>query len=143
MNHPIEDPAVDALHALGVQLEQTIRDLQAAGERLDQLAQLRAAGRSWFDIVSREERPLIVETITRALDDLGAVGGRFRREEALALQREDVSINRIGRLFGVSRQRISALVSERRSTVRATARPGETDERTGARVSGLGAGDPA
>lgn len=125
MSHQIDDPALDALNALGVQLDQTIDELRAAGERLEQLARLRADGRSWSDIVSNEERPLIVETITRALDDLGAFGGRFRREEALALQREDISINQIGRLFGVSRQRISALVSQRRAPERGT--PGTTD----------------
>jgi hypothetical protein len=37
--------------------------------------------------------------------------GRFRREEALALHREGVTITRIGRLFRISRQRASALVN--------------------------------
>lgn len=114
MTDSTDDAAARALQQLSVQLEQTVRDLQAAGRRLDELAELRAAGHTWSAIVSGEDRPLIVETITRALDDLGAVGGRFRREEALALRREQVSINRIGQLFGVSRQRISALVRDRR-----------------------------
>jgi hypothetical protein len=121
VNHQIDDDAVRALNELSVQLEQTIRELQAAGHRLEELARLRAAGHSWIDIVSNEDRPLIVETITRALDDLGAVGGRFRREEALALQREGISITRISQLFGVSRQRISALVRDRRT-------PGSSEE---------------
>jgi hypothetical protein len=113
VEHQDDDAAVRALDDLHSQLERTIAELRAAGERIEQLARLRAAGHSWFDIVSNEERPLVVETITRALDDLGAVGGRFRREEALALQQEDISINRISQLFGVSRQRISALVRHR------------------------------
>lgn len=107
------DPAMQALEELRGQLARTVGELRTAAERVEQLTRLRAAGRSWFEIVSAEDRPLIVETITHALDDLGAVGGRFRREEALALQREQVSINRISRLFGVSRQRVSALVRER------------------------------
>jgi hypothetical protein len=109
------DPAVRALEELSAQIRESIRQLQAADERLGHLAELRAAGESWFDIVSNEERPLVVETVTRVLDDLGEIGSRFRREEALALQRENVSTYRIGELFGVTRQRISALVRERAS----------------------------
>lgn len=113
MAEQMDDSAWRALEELGRQLEVTIHDLRAAGKRVDELLSLRAAGQSWSDIVSNEERPLIVERITRAIDDLGAVGGRFRREEALALHRENVSINRISQLFGVSRQRASVLVRSR------------------------------
>ena len=35
------------------------------------------------------------------------------RAEAVALQQEGVSLNRIGQLFGVSRQRASVLVREK------------------------------
>lgn len=106
------DDAGHAVDELRAQLVVTIGELQSAADRLEHLVRLRAAGRSWTDIVSQEDRPLIVETITGALDALGAVGGRFRREEALALRREGLSITRIGQLFGVSRQRISVLVRE-------------------------------
>jgi hypothetical protein len=107
-----DDPALRALEDLAVQLSRTIGDLRSARERLDELASLRRAGLSWTEIVSQEERPLVVETIARVLLDLGESGGRLRREEALALQREDLSITRIGRLFGVSRQRISAILRD-------------------------------
>jgi hypothetical protein len=108
-----DDPAVAALDELGEQLDRTIAELAMARVRVTQLARLRVSGLSWCEIVECEERPLVVETVSRALDDLGTVGGRFRREEALALQREDMSISRISRLFGVTRQRVSALVQER------------------------------
>jgi DNA-directed RNA polymerase sigma subunit (sigma70/sigma32) len=104
------DPAVQALIELKKGLERTIAALDAAAARADELIERRASGRSWHDIVSTEEPPLVIETITRVLDDLGELGSRFRREEALALQREDVSLTRIGELFRVSRQRVSALV---------------------------------
>lgn len=106
------DPAVSALRELGSQLDRTLADLAEARRRVDQLERLRADGMSWHEIVTQEERPLVVEAVTRALDDLGSVGGRFRREEARALHREDVSITRIGKLFGVSRQRVSAILQE-------------------------------
>ena len=44
---------------------------------------------------------------------LARAGSTFRREQAYALQGERVSINRIAALFGVTRQRISALLRER------------------------------
>jgi hypothetical protein len=109
----VDDPAVRALGELSTQIRRSIAQLEAAEERLAHLAELRAAGRSWFDIVSNEDRPLVVETITRVLEDLGETGSRFRREEALALQRENISTYRIGELFGVTRQRISALLRDR------------------------------
>ncbi|MCE3551736.1 hypothetical protein LWC33_09745 [Pseudonocardia sp. RS11V-5] len=106
------DPAVAALRELGSQLDRTLADLAEARRRVEQLERLRTGGLSWHEIVTQEERPLVVEAVTRALDDLGSVGGRFRREEARALQREEVSITRIGKLFGVSRQRVSAILHE-------------------------------
>lgn len=123
------DNAADhALHDLGTQLEQTIVHMRAAGERIDQLTRLRAAGRPWFDIVSRERRPLLVEMITQALDDLGTIGGRFRREQARALQREQVSITRISQLYGVSRQRVSILVRDQPRRSGPGERPRENDQ---------------
>jgi hypothetical protein len=105
-----EEGALAALNALRGQLEHTIDELSAAGERLEQLRAQRLSGRSWHEIVVHEERPLVVERITAALHDLGEVGGRFRREEALALHQEGITMKRIGELFGVTRQRASALV---------------------------------
>jgi hypothetical protein len=110
--HNRQDPAVESLELLGEQLDRTMGELRAARERVDQLLELRATGRTWHEIVAAESRPLVIEAVTRALDDLGTVGGRFRRDEAVALQRENVSITRIGKLFGVSRQRVSAILQE-------------------------------
>lgn len=104
------DGADQALDLLRDQLETTIRDLRSAADRVDELRRMRAAGESWRDIVTMEDRPLVVESVSSALTGLGAVGGLFRRQQALALRRDGVSINRIGQLFGVSRQRASVLV---------------------------------
>jgi hypothetical protein len=108
-----DDPAVRALEELDRRVSGTICELRAAQTRVEQLLQQRIEGWAWYDIVRNETPPLVVETITRALDDLGTVGGKFRREEAIALQREGISTNRIGELFGVTRQRVSALIKRR------------------------------
>lgn len=113
MAQPLDDDAaVEALTALVGQLDRTRAELGQAVERAHQLVELRNGGHSWLEIVQAEERPLIIERISQALDDLGVAGSRFRREEALALAREDVSITDISKMFGVSRQRVSALVQE-------------------------------
>ena len=112
MGKDTDDGATQALVELRAGLERTIAELGGAAERADQLIELRRGGNSWYDIVSSEEPPLVIETITRVLDELGELGSRFRREEALALQRENISITRIGELFRVSRQRVSALLHQ-------------------------------
>ena len=106
------DGADAALTELDAQITASIADLERARERVRTLQGWRAEGLSWGEIVPREERPLIVESVTRALDGLGTVGGRFRREEAVALHAEGETIAGIGRLFGVSRQRVSAYLQE-------------------------------
>jgi transposase len=119
MGRDTDDPAVQALVELKGGLERTIADLGAAAARADELIERRTAGASWLDIVSTEEPPLVIETITRVLDELGELGSRFRREEALALQRENISITKIGELFRVSRQRVSTILQGTRSRAEA------------------------
>jgi hypothetical protein len=53
-----------------------------------------------------------VESISTVLSALATAGHTWRREQAAALHAEQVSINRIAALFGVTRQRISALLRE-------------------------------
>ena len=119
MGRDTDDPAIQALVELRACLGRTIAELSAASVRADELIERRTGGASWYDIVLAEEPPLVVETISRVLDDLGELGGRFRREEALALQREDISITRIGELFRVSRQRVSTILQGTRSRAEA------------------------
>lgn len=119
------DDADAALAALAAQLDASIAELSSARERVAELQELRSQGLGWRAIVPREERPLIVETLTRTLDGLGAVGGRFRREEAVALHGEGETIAGIGRLFGVSRQRVSAYLQEHQQLLGRHASRGE------------------
>lgn len=112
---PPPDAAESALADLIVDLRACIDGLELALSRAELLQDQRQEGRSWLEIVSDESRPLVVERVTTALDSLATSGSRWRREEALALQAENVSITRIAALFGVTRQRISALVRDRSS----------------------------
>jgi hypothetical protein len=104
--------ATAALQALVVELETCIAQLQHAHDRAQRLLTQRREGRRWLDIVTAESRPLVVESLSAVMSSLATAGHAWRREQALALHEEDVSINRIAALFGVTRQRISALLRE-------------------------------
>ncbi|MFP5373103.1 MAG: hypothetical protein ACLGI3_20505 [Actinomycetes bacterium] len=108
-----DDPATRALEDLVVELDACIAELEHARTRSAHLLEKREAGRPWLEIVTGEARPLVVESISTVLGSLATAGHAWRREQASALQRENVSINRIAALFGVTRQRISALLRER------------------------------
>ena len=107
------DHATVALRELDEALQSSIAELTAARERVEKVLTDRMAGQSWRDIVSSEERPLVVESVTSVLDRLSAVGSRFRRAQAHALHREGLSMERVAALFGVTRQRVSALLRDR------------------------------
>ncbi|RBY92989.1 hypothetical protein [Blastococcus sp. TF02A-30] len=109
---PATDPAADALAHLVAEIDRSVAELERARHRAERLLHERGTGRPWLDVVTAESRPLVVESVSAVLAGLAGAGHGWRREQALALQREAVSINRIAALFGVTRQRISALLKE-------------------------------
>ncbi len=109
---PAVDRATEALERLLAELDGCIVELERARRRAETLLRERRAGRPWLELVTYESRPLVVESISTVLASLASAGHVWRREEAIALQAENVSINRIAALFGVTRQRISALLRE-------------------------------
>ena len=106
------DPAASALKALVTELDTCIAQLQHARHRAERLLEQRRAQRPWLQVVTEESRPLVVESISSVMASLATAGHAWRRDQARALHDEDVSINRIAALFGVTRQRISALLRE-------------------------------
>ncbi|SDF68432.1 hypothetical protein [Klenkia brasiliensis] len=107
---PLGGGADDALASLVDALDDVVEELTLARERARVLQSQRGSGRDWYDIVSSEERPLIVEQISSAIASLSTAGSQWRREQATALSAEGVSINKIAALYGVTRQRVSALL---------------------------------
>jgi hypothetical protein len=117
------DPATAALEALVSELDTCIGHLHHARDRAEHLLEHRRANRPWLEVVTQESRPLVVESISSVMSSLATRGHAWRREQARALHDENISINRIAALFGVTRQRISALLRE-------TASPGLDDSAT-------------
>lgn len=114
----VPDDVLDALDRLCEAMDDARKTLDAMSARAEVLRDARAAGRSYTDIVTTGGHPLMVELLTELLDHLSAAGSGFRRAEARALHDEGLSQETIAAHFGVTRQRVAALLSERRATPR-------------------------
>jgi hypothetical protein len=100
-----------ALDELVTALQENSTRNSAAIQRAEEIKRERALGKPWSEIVSGDQ-PLIVELLSQNLAALTTSGSRLRRLEARALHDEGLSMERIGRLFGVTRQRISELLRQ-------------------------------
>jgi hypothetical protein len=110
---PGSDPAVDALSALVRTLEANVERCRHAIERAHAIARLREQGYSWREILSTEERPLIIDMVGQNVALLTEVGGRFRREEARCLRDEGAKPEEIADLFGITVDHVEAMLEGR------------------------------
>jgi predicted XRE-type DNA-binding protein len=67
-------------------------------------------GAAYGDLVPLRTRLDMVQEISDALRDLTTCGHLFRRLEARALYAEGMTMAQLAKVFGVSRQRVSALL---------------------------------
>lgn len=104
------DEMLDALDALVRALQQNIEVNRKVIERAALITRRRQAGDGYIDIVTDAQSPLIVDMVNENLDRLARTGARVRRAEAKALHDEGMTMERIAALFGVTRQRVSALL---------------------------------
>jgi hypothetical protein len=85
----------------------------ASGQLLNRVrdsSRQRRSGESWRAIITSEPAPRLVERISALMARWGAAGSRLRRAQAAALREEGMTADQIAQLFGVSRQRVSALL---------------------------------
>ena len=99
-----------ALAALADAVESAQQHLEQLRVRIGVLQAQRAAGSDYAQVVTQESRPLVVERLTEVLEELATAGAAFRRAEARVLHTGGLSQEAIGALFGVTRQRVSALL---------------------------------
>ena len=103
---------LEALAGLVDALDANDELVRAIRERAQVIRADRAEGRTYATIATAEERPLIVEMLRTMQDRLAKAGSRFRREEARALRAEGLTFDQIAAVFGVTRQRVIALVAD-------------------------------
>ena len=70
-------------------------------------------GRPLVDLVRDEAPPRIVELLSTNMTTLETAGAELRAAQALALRSHGLTIAEVAELFGVTRQRISALLKQR------------------------------
>ena len=111
-----DDEVLGALDAVTAALEETVGNARACIERAAAVRARRLSGMPYHDIIDQADRPLIVELISQTLAALQRTGHRLRSAEAKALYAEGMTMTRIAALFGVSHQRISALIHDEPGT---------------------------
>jgi hypothetical protein len=109
---PETESFLQALDDLEGALARTVELTERMRERIGYLRRECASGRPLPEVVTAEEPPLIVQLLTESANILHTYGTRVRRTEARALHHEGVTMDAIARLFGVSRQRVSALLRD-------------------------------
>lgn len=109
-----DDPVLEALTGLVRALRENSARIEGTISRAERIREQREAGLTYREIESAEERPLIVELTRDNLAALVEAGSRLRRAEARALHAEGMTMEQIAELFGVTRQRVSALLRTER-----------------------------
>jgi hypothetical protein len=110
---PTETGTDEVLAALDAVVDALTENRARSEKALGRAAQIRAQrqdGWSYTQIVEQSTDQLLVELLTANVLALHTVGHRLRTAEAQALRREGLSTVRVAQLFGVSRQRIIALL---------------------------------
>lgn len=107
------DPVLAALLAVVADLEANLEATVVAIERAKEIAELRRQGKAYREITDATGRPLVIRLIAENLVRLQTSGAVLRFEQAKALHDEGLTMEEIGGLFGVSRQRVSAILKGR------------------------------
>lgn len=107
------DAFMAALADLDRALDQSLETTERMKRRIDVLQKAHADGRPLREIVPAQETPVLVQLLTESTNILHAYGNRVRRTEARALYSQGMTMEEIAKLFGVTRQRVSALLHDR------------------------------
>ena len=122
-----EDPFLHALTALESTLADNEQRTTLIRRRIAQLRRLRSQGAPYAEIVPISDGPLIVQLLTESSRALALSGASVRRAEARALYAEGLTMDQIAARFGVTRQRVSALLRRRGSGAGIADRPADAN----------------
>jgi ParB-like chromosome segregation protein Spo0J len=107
---PSNDEFLEALTALEEVLADNGRRASLIKKRIAQLRRSRARDVPYAELIASEDGPLIVHLLTESSAALDTSGATVRRAEAEALYAEGLTMEQIAKSFGVTRQRVSALL---------------------------------
>jgi Sigma-70, region 4 len=109
-----EDAFLRALTELEKVMAENDKRAALIKKRMARIRKARARGLPYSDLVSNEDGPLIVQLLTQSSTVLDTSGANVRRAEAQALYDEGMTMDQIAERFGVTRQRVSALLRKAR-----------------------------
>jgi Helix-turn-helix domain of resolvase len=104
------DEFLEALVALEEALADNGKRAGLIKKRIAQLRRSRARNMPYTELVASGDGPLIVQLLTESSTALDSCGAGVRRAEAKALYAEGQTMEQIAKSFGVTRQRVSALL---------------------------------
>jgi DNA-directed RNA polymerase sigma subunit (sigma70/sigma32) len=107
---PGGDPVLAAWGELVTALEQNQHCLAQTRRKGEELARRRASASGWSEVLLSEESPRLAEAVNESLQRLAEANSQYRLAAARALHDEGITMEAIGKLLGVSRQRISHML---------------------------------
>ena len=102
-----------ALHEIERAAAENAERSRVVERRAEELRRGLDEGSSLTELVESSDSPLIVELLSTNMATLETAGAELRVAQAQALRSEGLTIVQIANLFGVTRQRISALLRQR------------------------------
>jgi DNA-binding transcriptional regulator YiaG len=102
---------IRALEELAAVLGRTGSSFERLAERARSLRNELAGGMDLTRAMAAEPRPLIITQMTQLIDELTTAARAVRRSEAEQLRAEGLSQQTIAEVFGVTRQRVAALLA--------------------------------
>jgi hypothetical protein len=99
--------ALDAMNAVVGQLARRADGMQAEA---DAVAAMRHEGRQWDEVLFTEEARRLTTALAETAEALGRANSELRRAQAAVLYSSGLSMERIGLLLGISRQRVAILL---------------------------------
>ena len=104
-----------AMKAMVATLEDFEAQLDPITERLNKAVELPEHGAAYSEMGPQLEGSPVIGALTTAIDALIEAAARLRRAAAIQLHDEGMTMEQIAALFGVTRQRVGALLREARS----------------------------
>lgn len=108
------DRLLEALTGIEAALADNVERSLEIQKRVQHFHERLNRGGSIEELIGEEPAPRTVEMLTTNMAVLETVGSEFRANLAHALRAEGLTIEAIASLFGVTRQRISALLRQQR-----------------------------
>jgi hypothetical protein len=104
------DPVLAALREMVAALEEVVRTADDMTDRAEALAALRRQGRSWDELLFTDEAQRLTALLAGGAEGVGRANSVVRRAQAAVLYGSGLSMEKIGKLLGISRQRVAILL---------------------------------